>query len=150
MTLNSIRSLKSNFHNDTISKTNLDCSYPLTETEWRYMCQWTNHHWFRWGLLAWLVPSRYLYQCWNIVNWILRNTLQWNFNQNIFCFIQENTFESIVCEMAAILSRGNWVKLMTLCTYGTCSQLNWWPCVHMGPAVSHYCACRCPTNAIHK
>ena len=55
------------------------------------MRQLTNHHWFR--------------QCWNIVNWTLRNKLQWNLNQNSNIFIQENTLESVVCETAAILSR---------------------------------------------
>ena len=30
--------------------------------------------------------------------------LQWNFDQNLYIFIQENTFENVVCEMAAILS----------------------------------------------
>ena len=30
----------------------------------------------------WAVPSNYLNQCWNIVNWNLRNKLQWNFNRN--------------------------------------------------------------------
>ena len=33
------------------------------------------------------------------------NKLQWNFNQNSNIFIQENAFESVVCEMAAMLSR---------------------------------------------
>ena len=28
------------------------------------------------------MPNHYLNQCWVIVNWILRNKLQWNFNQN--------------------------------------------------------------------
>ena len=45
-----------------------------------------------------------LNQCWNIVNWILRNKLQWNFNWNSEIFIQENVFETVVCEMVAILS----------------------------------------------
>ena len=35
------------------------------------------------------------------------NKLQWNFNQNTKSVIHENTFEIIVCEMAAILSRGD-------------------------------------------
>ena len=35
------------------------------------------------------------------VNWTLKNQLQWNFNSYI-C-IQENTFENVVCNMAAIL-----------------------------------------------
>ena len=51
-----------------------------------------------------------LNQCWNFVNWTLRNKLQWNFNKNSNIFIQENVFESVVCEMAAILSLPQWVK----------------------------------------
>ena len=41
---------------------------------------------------------------------IPRNKLQWNFNQNSIFFIQENTFENVVCEMAAILSRRRHVE----------------------------------------
>ena len=55
-------------------------------------------------------PSHYLKQCWFIVNWTLRNKIQWNSNQNTKIFIHENTFENI-SEMVAILSRGKWVKL---------------------------------------
>ena len=33
-----------------------------------------------------------------------RNNLHWNFNQDTYIFIQKNAFESIVCELAAILS----------------------------------------------
>ena len=36
-----------------------------------------------------------------------RNKLQWNFNQNTKCFIQEKASENIVSEIAAILSRGD-------------------------------------------
>ena len=50
-------------------------------------------------------------QCWNIVNWTLRNKLQWNVNKNFNIFIEENTFESVVCEMAAILSRPQCAKV---------------------------------------
>ena len=39
--------------------------------------------------------------------------LQWNFNQNMKFFIHENTSEYIVCEMAAILSRGEMSKRRT-------------------------------------
>ena len=38
------------------------------------------------------------------------NKFQWKLNQNFNIFIQENAFENIVCEMAAILSRGRWVN----------------------------------------
>ena len=52
------------------------------------------------------MPSHYLNQCWNIVNWTLRNKLKWNFNRNFCFFIQWNAFKNVVCEMTAILSRG--------------------------------------------
>ena len=35
------------------------------------------HHCFRHWLFALLAPSHYSKQCWNIVNWNLRNKLQW-------------------------------------------------------------------------
>ena len=68
-----------------------------------YMHQQTNHHWFRKWLFAWSAPSHYLNQCWNIVNWALRNKLQWKFNGN--SYIQENASQNIVPEMVTILSR---------------------------------------------
>ena len=37
---------------------------------------------------------------------VYRNKLQWNFNQNRKLFIHGNASEYIVCELAAILSRG--------------------------------------------
>ena len=43
--------------------------------------------------------------------WNLRNKLQWNFRRNSYIFIQENAFENIACETAAILSRPQCVKL---------------------------------------
>ena len=62
-------------------------------------------------LVAWLVPSHYLNQCWNIVNQTLRNKLLWKSIPNTKLFIHENTFENVICEMAAILFRGRWFKL---------------------------------------
>ena len=50
-------------------------------------------------------PSHFMNQCWNIVNWTLRNKLQWNLNRNSNIFIQENALENVVCEMASILPR---------------------------------------------
>ena len=49
----------------------------------------------------------YLNQCCVIVNWTLRNKLQWNFSQNTKIFIHGNASEHIVWEVAAILSRGD-------------------------------------------
>ena len=74
-----------------------------------YMRQLTNHHWFRWWLVAWTAPSHYLNQYWNIVNWTLRNKLQWNFNRDSHIFIQENALVN-VGKMVAILSLPQCVK----------------------------------------
>ena len=59
-----------------------------------------------WWLIC-MAPSHYLNQCWVIVNWTLRNKLQWNFNQHTKFSNHENASENIVCEMVAILSRGD-------------------------------------------
>ena len=56
------------------------------------------------------MPSHYLNQCWNIVNWNLKNKLHWNCNRNSNIFVQENPLEDVVCEMASILSRPQCVK----------------------------------------
>ena len=50
---------------------------------------------------AYTALSQYLYQCWLIVNWTIRNKLQWNLYSDII-FIQENAFENVVREMAPI------------------------------------------------
>ena len=73
--------------------------------------EWGQHCSRQW-LVAYLAQSRYINQCWIIINWTLRNKLKWNFNQNKKIFIHENASENIVCEIAAILSRGRWVKVM--------------------------------------
>ena len=51
------------------------------------------------------MPSHYLNQCWDIVNWTLRNMLQWNLNRNSNMFIEEYAFENIIWKMAVILSQ---------------------------------------------
>ena len=40
-----------------------------------------------------LLPSHYLNQCWNIVNWNIGNKLQWNCNPNQYISIQEMHFK---------------------------------------------------------
>ena len=74
----------------------------------------SGQHWLRYWLVVYSAPSHYLNQCWVIVNWILRNKLQWNFNQNTKLFIHKIAFENIVTEMAAILSRGRRVKYILM------------------------------------
>ena len=66
-----------------------------------YMRQWIG------SALVQIMACR---QCYVIVNWATRNKLLWNFNQNTKIFIQENSFENVVCEMASILSRPQCVK----------------------------------------
>ena len=66
-----------------------------------------------------MAPSYYLNQCWNIVNWSLRNELQWNLNQNSNIFIEENPFENVVCEMASICFRFNVLIRQTPVIYVT-------------------------------
>ena len=53
-----------------------------------------------------------LNQCWNIVDWILKNKLQWNLNWNSNIFIEENTFENVICEMLSISSRPECVNTL--------------------------------------
>ena len=45
-----------------------------------------------------------LNQCWNVVDWTLRNKLQWRFTKFLY-FIQENAFENVVWKTTAISSR---------------------------------------------
>ena len=59
-------------------------------------------------------PSHYLNQCWNTVNWALRNHLQWIGNRNSYIIIKENAFQNAVWKIAAILSRDQCVYLMQL------------------------------------
>ena len=90
-----------------VVKINMDNFYRLIKIRFDRK---TNHHWFRLWFVAWLAPSHPLNQCWNSVNTNLRDKFQWNRKQNSHIFIQENTFEKIVCEMAAILPRPHCVK----------------------------------------
>ena len=84
----------------------------LTHWGWvTHICVSTTcQHCFRWWPAAWLAPSHYLNQYWNVVNWTLRNKLQWNLNQNSYLFIQGNAFKNIGRKLAAILSRPQCAK----------------------------------------
>ena len=78
-------------------------------------------HWFRLWLGTYSVPSHNLNQCWVIVNWALRNKLQWNFNQNTKLFIHENAPHAKwrpFCQ-----SRGRWVDLQARYPRVTCMPL---------------------------
>ena len=89
---------------------------PLPSLFLPWCCIYASVNWVRIGSDNGLspvqpAPSHYLNQCWVIVSWTLRNKLQWNFNRNTKLFIYENVSENIICEMAAIFSRGRWVNI---------------------------------------
>ena len=72
------------------------------------------------------MPSHYLTKWWNIVNLTLRNKLQLNSNPNSYIFIQENTFQYVVCEMLAILSWPQCVHHNSeLCLATACHVKDW-------------------------
>ena len=54
----------------------------------------------------------------------LENKLKWNFNQNAILFIHINACENIVCEMAAILSRGRGININVI--QYRAKIRNWW------------------------
>ena len=63
-----------------------------------------------------LSPGRRQAIIWTNVRILLIRPLgtkfQWNVNRNSYNFIQENPFKNVVCEMASILSRPQWVKIV--------------------------------------
>ena len=74
----------------------------------------SGQHWFSWWLAAYSASSHCLNQRWFIVNWNLRNKLQWNFNENTKRFIREHVSENIVCEITDFFAGGyelrHWYK----------------------------------------
>ena len=52
-------------------------------------------------------------------NWAIGNKYQWNLNTNSTLFIQENTFENVICEKAAILPGSQCVKIRRKLFYCT-------------------------------
>ena len=84
---------------------------PVTVNSLTHTCvSRLGHRWFRKWLVACSAPSHYLNQCWFNVNCNLANKIQWNLKQNSRIFIQENAFENVVCKIAAILCRSQYVK----------------------------------------
>ena len=75
-----------------------------------YVHWWTGSALVQVMVVTCSVPSHYLNQCCFIVNGTLGNNFSWKLNWNSNTFIQENATETVVHEMAAILSRGRWVQ----------------------------------------
>ena len=67
----------------------------------------SGQHWLKKWFVAYSAPTHYLNQCWVVVNGTLRNKLQWkSIKIQNFSFTKIPLKIYIVCEMAAILSRG--------------------------------------------
>ena len=74
-----------------------------------YTCQWIGSALVQ-IMACLLFDTKSLFnQCWDIVNWTLRDKLQWNYNQNIKLSNHENASGNSLCEMVTILSRGDWL-----------------------------------------
>ena len=58
--------------------------------------------------------SHFLNQCWRIVNWNMGNIPQWNLDENTIIFIQQNTFENVLCNIVAISLRPQTGKTILL------------------------------------
>ena len=69
-------------------------------------------HWFRQWLVANSMPSHYLNQCWAIINWTLREKLQWNFNWNTKLCIHDDVFQNVVSENGGHFVQGRWVNTL--------------------------------------
>ena len=87
----------------------------------------SGQHWFRWWLVTYSMPSHYLNQCWILLNWNLRNKLQWNFDQNTKIFIHKNKWK---CH----LQHGGQKKMSYYMHMGECHSErdnddgDWWIC----------------------
>ena len=66
--------------------------------------------WFVIALRSTESLGHYLNQCWNIVKWVVKNKLQWNFNRNVYIFIRRNACTNIFCKMGGVLSRPPCIK----------------------------------------
>ena len=82
------------------------------------------------GLSSCWRQNHCLNQSWHIVNWTLRNKLQWNLNLNSYIFFQENGFQSVVWKMAAILSQPQCVKVTVMMSKRLCYTIT--------PSFHHY------------
>ena len=76
----------------------------------------SGQHWFKWWLVAYSAPSYYLNQCWVMSI----APVETNFSE-ILIKIQNFSLTKmhIVCETAAILSRGRWVNIDCLAVFIT-------------------------------
>ena len=69
-------------------------------------------HWFRYWFVTYSAPRHNLNKYWLIVNWTLRNKLQWKFNQNTKLFIHEKCIWRYCLQSSGPVVQGEMSKLM--------------------------------------
>ena len=92
----------------TVSGTDLNNSSPPSAA---YMRQWIGSALAQIMACRHSAPSHYLNQCWVIVNWTVRNKLQWKLNGILSFSFKKMHLKMSSARMAAILSRGRWVNI---------------------------------------
>ena len=65
----------------------------------------------------------------NIVNWTLRNKLQWNVNGNSNIFIEENTFENVICKKMSLSSWPQCVNKKHVSLLTWCPHMRLWAAI---------------------
>ena len=63
------------------------------------------------------MPSHCLNQCWNIVNWILTNKLQWHFKRNSYIWLMKMRLKVSSVKLSVILSRHQCLQCISQCEY---------------------------------
>ena len=84
---------------------------PVSSQHWEMLSYSYIHKWIGPSLVLLMACHvlSYLNQCWLIVHCTIRNKFQCNLNLNMTIFIQGNVFENVVCKMAGILFRPQYV-----------------------------------------
>ena len=84
--------------------------FNLLRPSYAYKRLQTNHHWFRYWLVALSAPNHYLNQCWNAVIGSLGTRFRDIFIEMDTFSFTKNAFENVVREVAAVGSRSHGIK----------------------------------------
>ena len=80
-----------------------------------YVRQWIRSELIQIMACRLFVPSHYLNQCCDVVNWTRDNKLQWNFNQNKKLFIHENAYKISSAKWRPFCRGGDELNICNLC-----------------------------------
>ena len=79
-------------------------------------------HWLRQSLVACSAPSHYLNQFWYIINWTIRDTFQWKFNQCTKTLIKKMHLKMALAKFPPFCLRDNGLWLPKLMLSSTRSN----------------------------